>query len=46
MLDVPMVRKLARKMGHRDAAEWIDKHAALYAVGVFKGFRRVEGGER
>lgn len=46
MLDVPVVKKLARKMGHRDAAEWIDEHVALYVVGVFRGFEPLEeGGE-
>jgi len=46
MLDVLVVRKLARKMGHRDAAEWIDEHMPLYVVGVFRGFEATdEGGE-
>ena len=46
MLDVPMVRKLARKMGYRKAANWIDEHVALYCVGIFRGLEAVdEGGD-
>ncbi len=46
MLDVPVVKKLARKMGHPATADWIDEHAALHAVGVFRGFEPdEEGGE-
>ena len=46
MLDVPVVKKLAHKMGRRAAAEWIDEHVALYYVGVFRGFEATdEGGD-
>jgi hypothetical protein len=46
MFDIRVVKKLARRMGHRAAADWIDEHAALYAVGIFRGFEAVdEGGE-
>ncbi len=44
MPDVQVVNKLARRMGHRDVAEWIDQHPALYAAGVIHGFQPDEGG--
>ncbi len=43
---IRVVKKLARRMGHRAAADWIDGHAALYVVGIFRGFEAEdEGGE-
>ena len=46
MLDAPVVKRLARKMGYPEAADWIDDHLALYCVGVFAGFASMdEGGE-
>jgi hypothetical protein len=41
MLDRPMVTRLARKLGFREAADWLadpGNHRA-YAEGIFKGFK-------
>ncbi len=43
MLDVPMVVKLALDMGFPQTALWIHEHQALYAVGVFRGFKATDG---
>ena len=46
MLDAPVVKRLARRMGYTEAADWIGDHLALYCVGVFAGFESIgEGGE-
>ncbi|MEN6521088.1 MAG: DUF5049 domain-containing protein [Armatimonadota bacterium] len=42
MLDVPVVMKLALEMGFPQTTLWIDEHQALYAAGVFRGFRPTE----
>ena len=48
MLDRPMVTKLARKLGFREAADWLADGAnhRTYAEGIFRGFAPEEEGGR
>ncbi len=43
MFDRPVVSRLARRMGFRKTARWIETHRKEYAEGVFRGFELEEG---
>lgn len=42
MVDRPAVVRLARMMGHDEAADWIEANRGLYSEAVFRGFSAVE----
>lgn len=42
MLDRPTVMRLADQLGYPETAEWIRKHKADYAQGIFRGFQAEE----
>jgi hypothetical protein len=45
MLDRPVVARIAAAMGYDACARWVRENRALYARGVFRGFRADDGGE-
>lgn len=42
MLDRPAVILIAESMGYADAARWVRENRAIYARGLFAGFKAVD----